>query len=231
MTISTAHRPNFDSDIARVRVLHDAADEHVESRAVVVNLGMTDAATGTRQQAPLPPMSSTIVTRGTVSGALVMLIDPGALEPGDDDLEAQARRHGWQDFYGGDGPVLLRSPQDTVGTVLLDRGVVLRQDGLTHGRTPHTVRTNLWFSPSGTDCGIHNVHPFIEVHTQITGYGRMQKFDSKDHQSLYEDQQLSPGVTNPVPFCADRAGELVYPWHQYRADTDCLWLAIEYHQV
>lgn len=230
MTIRTIHRPRFDSDTARVRVLHDAVDERIDSRVVVVNLGMTDAVTGTRQPAPLPPLSSTIVTGGTVSGALVLLIESPESGPGHQGLEARARQQGWTDFYGDDGPVLLRSPQDTVGTVLLDRGAVLRQDGLPRTPTPHTVRTNLWFSPAGTDCGIHNVHPFIEVHTQVAGYGRMQKFDAKDHGSLYEDQQLSPGVTNPVPFCADRSGELVYPWHQYRADTDCLWLAIEYHQ-
>jgi hypothetical protein len=23
--------------------------------------------------------------------------------------------------------------------------------------------------------------------------------------------------------------EFIYPWHQYYADTDCIWLAIEYH--
>jgi hypothetical protein len=59
----------------------------------------------------------------------------------------------------------------------------------------------------------------------------MQKFDASDHASIYEDQQLSPGAMNPVPFCIDQDGELVYPWHQYRADTDCIWLALEYHQA
>ncbi|RPF21610.1 hypothetical protein [Myceligenerans xiligouense] len=227
MSARTTHRPNFDGHVAHAAILHDAVDEPVTGRSVVVNLGMTDAFTEGTQRSPLPPLSSTVVTGGTVTGDLVMAITPGEGE----DLGARARERGWEDFYGGDGPVLLKSPQDTAGTVMLDRAAVLHQDELARGAERHTVKVNLWFSPAGTDCGIHNLHPFIEVHTQVAGYGRMQKFASKDHASLYEDQQLSPGATNPVPFCLERDGELVYPWHQYRADTDCVWLAVEYHEA
>lgn len=35
---------------------------------------------------------------------------------------------------------------------------------------------NLWYAHAGTHCGIHNQHDFPEVHTQIYGIGRMQKF-------------------------------------------------------
>ncbi|GAB4085503.1 hypothetical protein GCM10028784_21330 [Myceligenerans cantabricum] len=227
MSTLTTRRPGFDGHVAGATVLHEAVDEPVTTRSVIVNLGTTDAFTELTQPSPLPPLSSTVVTGGTVTGALVLVIttdeaaDPGPL----------AREHGWEDFYGSDGPVLLRSPQDTAGTVLLDRRAVLHQEELAPGAEPHDVKVNLWYSPAGTDCGLHNMHPFIEVHTQISGLGRMQKFASKDLTTLYEDQQLSPGVTNPVPFCRERDGELVYPWHQYRADTDCVWLAVEYHRA
>ncbi|WP_125777585.1 hypothetical protein [Antribacter gilvus] len=208
-------------------MLHDAHEIPITARSVVVNCGTTDAYTGTAQLAPLPPRSSTVVSAGTVTGELVVVVAPRDVG----DQERLVRELGWTDFYGGGGPVLLRSSQDTLGTVELDRRTVLRQPDLEPGAKPFTVRANLWFSPAGTDCGIHRIHPFIEVHTQVSGYGRMQKFDSDDFASLYEDQQLSPGVTNPVPFCTDRDGDLVYPWHQYRADTDCVWLALEYHEV
>jgi hypothetical protein len=225
MSATTAQRLSFDSDLAAAVVLRDAVGVPITERSVVVNCAMSDAFTGTTQQAPLPPLSSTVITAGTVTGELVVVMAPRD----GTDLEQRARAAGWLDFYGDEGPVLLRSPQDSIGTVVLDRRVVLHQPGLSATPAPFRLLANLWFSPSGTDCGIHDTHPFIEVHTQVSGYGRMQKFDARDHATLYEDQQLSPGTTNPVPFCADRNGAFVYPWHQYRADTDCLWLALEYH--
>jgi hypothetical protein len=225
VNVITAEKLNFDSTLASAVVLREAVEFPITERTVLVNLAPTDAFTGTAQLAPLPPLSSTILVHGTVTGELLLAITPRAVE----NQEEQARTIGWHDFYGDGGPVLLRSPQDTIGTVTLDRRTVLHQPALEPRPEAFTVQANLWFSPAGTDCGIHNVHPFIEVHTQITGLGRMQKFDDKSHTSLYEDQQLSPGITNPIPFCIDVDGAFTYPWHQYRADTDCIWLALEYH--
>jgi len=82
---------------------------------------------------------------------------------------------------------------------------------------------NLWFARSGTNCGIHNEHGFREVHTQVFGHGRMQKFREPNVNSLYQDVYMCPGFTHE-PFCDKND---VYPWHQYYADTDCIWLAIE----
>jgi hypothetical protein len=218
---------NFTSAMASAIVLHDADKHPITERSVVINVAATDAHTGKGQLAPLPPLSSTVLLNATVTGALLIIIsvDDTAVR------ERVARDLGWTDFYGPGGPVLLKSPQHTIGTVLLDRASVLHQAGLSSEPSPHTLKVNLWFSPEQTDCGIHNEHAFIEVHTQIAGLGRMQKFDTKSHETLYEDQLLSPGTTNPIPFGADVDGELVYPWHQYRADTDCVWLALEYHEL
>lgn len=88
---------------------------------------------------------------------------------------------------------------------------------------------NLWFAPAGTDCGLHDRHPFLEVHTQVQGTGRMQTFRAEDHATLRQDVLMSPGHTHD-PFCdLGPDGAFRYPWHQYRADTDSLWLAVEYH--
>ncbi|MEX2139016.1 MAG: hypothetical protein WD894_07125 [Pirellulales bacterium] len=88
-----------------------------------------------------------------------------------------------------------------------------------------TTELNLWFAAAGTHCGIHNKHDFMEVHTQVYGVGRMQKFRGDDFGTLYEEVFLAPGMTHE-PFC-DHDNR--YPWHQYYADTDCVWLAIEFH--
>lgn len=227
MNVITAEKLNFDSELVGAVVLRDAVDFPITERTTVVNLAQTGAFVGTAQLSPLPPMSSTVLVAGAVTGDLLLAITV-ADEVGQ---EQRARALGWLDFYGADGPVLLKSQQDTVGTVTIDRRTVLHQPALPSNPERFTVKANLWFSPAGTDCGIHNVHPFIEVHTQVTGLGRMQKFDDRRHDALYEDQLLSPGTTNPIPFCIDVDGELTYPWHQYRADTDCIWLALEYHAI
>lgn len=86
------------------------------------------------------------------------------------------------------------------------------------------VEFNLWFAGRGTDCGLHKHEVgFREVHTQVFGIGRMQKFHKNDFSSIYQDVFMSPGYTHE-PFY-DAAGR--YPWHQYYADTDCIWIAAE----
>lgn len=84
---------------------------------------------------------------------------------------------------------------------------------------------NLWYAAAGTNCGLHNEHKFLELHTQISGVGRMQKFKENSIKSLYEEVFMAPGYTHK-PFY-DTNGN--YPWHQYKADTDCIWLATEFY--
>jgi hypothetical protein len=58
----------------------------------------------------------------------------------------------------------------------------------------------------------------------------MQKFKVKSFDSLYEDLVMTEGYTQIVPFCTVRENQqYTYPWHQYYSDTDCIWMAIEYH--
>ena len=83
---------------------------------------------------------------------------------------------------------------------------------------------NFWFAAAGTDCGIHNEHDFLEIHTQIWGTGHMQKFHQRSADTLYQDILMTPGFTHK-PFCSD---DLRYPWHRYYSDTDCIWLAVEF---
>lgn len=93
------------------------------------------------------------------------------------------------------------------------------------------LQANLWFADSGTHCGIHNEHSFIEIHTQILGIGRMQTFQSEDKNSLCEDLIMAPGITTSKAFCYINNYQYIYPYHQYYADTPCVWLALEYHPI
>lgn len=95
----------------------------------------------------------------------------------------------------------------------------------------YEIKLNLWFAPAGTHCLIHSVHPFLELHTQIHGKGHMQKFKSNDLSTLYEDVVMKPGYTHEPFFTIKSDHQWEYPWHQYYSETDCLWMAIEFHPI
>jgi hypothetical protein len=75
--------------------------------------------------------------------------------------------------------------------------------------------------------GLHRLHwggeTFKEVHTQITGYGKMQQYREKDLSTLYLEDPLSPGATHRPMY--DEDGN--YPWHQYETVTQAIFMPIE----
>ncbi len=135
------------------------------------------------------------------------------------------------------------------------------------GAVNFDINSNLWWLPAMSDAAVHHCHykDFIEVHTQLLGAGRMQKFDDIETrdlqctgdeiyplgthspppaagyygvpgthqldrafgQGMYEEYRLAPADTNvPFPYVDDDMN-FIYPWHQYYADTDCLWVVWE----
>nr|ADK54878.1 hypothetical protein [uncultured soil bacterium] len=208
-------------------------DFAVEGRTIVVNPNLTPVTVGQEPVRHIPAFSSTVLVDTTIeqgdSVLLLRVLDEG-------NMADVVNQPGWSlfaDLLPGfpRTTLLYRGPVERIGTVEFDPGLALGEEKPLGPRT-FEISVNLWFAPAGTDCAIHNVHEFIEIHSQIHGYGRMQKFKERDHNTLYEDQLMSPGHTPPVPFCRTRPdGGFTYPWHQYRADTDCVWLAVEYHAV
>lgn len=202
------------------------APHNVTTPSVVTNLGPRAARLDHGTSGVIAPRSSSILQHAAVTGDLLAVIGLP-----DRELPAAGFTDGWHNFYGGE-PVLLRSPSVDAGVVDLRLRDVLQRPDAPTGSWSFAVRINLWFSPAGSDCGIHRRHDFLEVHTQISGLGHMEKFHTDHHGSLYEDQPMAPGTTNPVPFCSSTDGSTFhYPWHQYRAETDCVWLAVEYHRI
>ena len=153
--------------------------------------------------------------------------------------------------YPKDVP-LYKSPQFNVGTVELDPYAVTGSEkpslgtveldpyAVTGSEKPSqgggvkkfNIKVNVWFSPGKTHCGLHNHHTdpeMLEVHTQIYGTGRMQKFHNNDFKSMYEDVIMAPGFTHDPFTGVKENGDLFYGWHQYYCDTNCIWMAIEHH--
>jgi hypothetical protein len=131
---------------------------------------------------------------------------------------------GW-DWYGTRNPQFPRgtplyiSSQDEIGLVQFDSA----------SPVPYRLRLNLWYTPEETDCGIHRLHDFLEVHTQILGRGYMQKFRENNPETLYENVPMPPGFTHDPFFFAGDGSSVRYPWHRYYAETDCIWMAVELH--
>lgn len=234
---------NFTGWHVEATLVRNAENYFVRGSAIVVNLGVDAVHIAQEPRKGIPPLSSTILRETTIerADALVLLrtddavpVAPIVDEPGWrllGDLLTQAPQDGKGTPFPRDTP-LWCSPQDEAGTISFDPAYVLKQTQLPEREQKFQIKVNLWFAPAGTDCAIHDRHDFIEVHTQVHGLGRMQKFTAQDHAALYEDLRMSPGYTTPDPFCVQKSdGSFRYPWHQYRADTDCVWLAVEYHAI
>ncbi|WP_246792444.1 hypothetical protein [Burkholderia perseverans] len=224
----------FSGDLLTARVTLNDGQLYLEDRAIVVNTNTAVANVHGWRRERIAPMSSVWLRDVAIDApANLLLLTPSAgLRP-----EDMAREPGWTRFHHEGRPIdLWRSPSDVIGEVWLDVGALHETPD---GDAPASARwkrfrvaVNLWFAPARTHCLIHREHAFIEIHSQIAGVGHMQKFRSQDYASLYEDIALAPGATTERPFCVVNDEDVpVYPWHQYFAESDCIWLAIEYHAL
>jgi hypothetical protein len=202
----------------------------VSDTAIVVNLAPSPLRVDEEPPTTIAPFASTVLVDTALSDAGSALL----LRPAPDVTDI-VREPGWALLadvlpgFPGDVP-LWRGPQRDAGTAVVDLGSMLGNGSPRGEPVELAVRLNLWFAPAGTDCVIHNEHAFVEIHTQVHGTGRMQKFRSPDPGTRYEDIVLASGATH-APFGSTTPDGLVHPWHQYRAETDCVWLAVEYHHV
>jgi hypothetical protein len=243
-TINDVKELNFAGPHIGARFVQNPRDFYVGPRTVVVNPCRSDAVVGVARTNVIPAFSSVILKDVMIGRAdAVVLLELQDLS----NLGSIVFEPSWSLYSalipaatarpGATGPLpfpkntpLWRSPQDDIGTMVFDPGTLPGQLNRHIGNVQFLVKVNFWFAPAGTDCFIHNRHDFIEIHSQITGFGRMQKFNAQDHAALYHDEMMSPGYTTVAPFCdVQGPSTFVYPWHQYYADTDCIWMAVEYH--
>jgi hypothetical protein len=233
----------FSGSHINAKYLKNVTDYYIKNSTIVINPDTSDAYVDEPPRNIIPPLSSTILKDIYIKKAssLILLEVTETKNIGNIILES-----GWKLLgdiidtpsnpipdelpYPKNTP-LWRSLQDSIGTIELDPYVMTRQKTTPDDKKRFEIKVNLWFAPSNTHCFIHNQHDFIEIHSQVLGNGRMQKFKAQNYDTLYEDMMMSPGYTTSVPFCKveEEQSKYVYPWHQYYADTDCIWLAIEYH--
>jgi hypothetical protein len=199
--------------------------------AVVVNLSTAPLLyEAGSDRGSISAFQSRHLRRGTViKGQLVAVFELQQL----DNFGGIAREWAW---YGQKDPLfdprtrLYISPQEEIGDVELETRAAFGLPGKDpDGRKRFRLKLNLWYAPAFTDCGIRREHTFLEVHTQLMGTGRMQKFQDKNAETLYEDVIVPVGSTHSPFFTFQPDSTFAYPWHRYYSESDCVWMAIELH--
>lgn len=234
---ANSEKPLQFSKLLKSRWLTNVQDEELKELTIVVNISNSDAVIASPPpRKVLKPRKSTILQGVSIASAQSIIL---ITVPEGTNIGGMMNEDGWNHLsaldpsYPRDVP-LYKSPQFDVGTVEFDPYIVTESQPTSHGcaAKKYNIKVNVWFSPERTNCGIHNHQAdpkMLEVHTQIYGTGRMQKFLEKEFKSIYEDVIMAPGFTHD-PFCGVREnGDIFYGWHQYYSDNDCIWMAIEHH--
>ena len=237
MQTNTEKPIKFSEKYLKAKWLTNVENYYIENRTIVVNLGNEKAYISALPEKYLNPRTSTILKEVSIkNGDSLMLIEiVEETNIGGIILDPEWNQLGEISDFPKDVP-LWKSPQYEVGTVKFDPYFVtgLSDRPEDSNIKEYTVKVNLWFSPAKTNAAIHNHHmvpEFLEVHTQIYGTGRMQKFHADNFDTLYQDVIMSPGDTH-IPFASvGEDGQFIYPWHQYYSDTDCIWMANEFHPI
>jgi len=92
-------------------------------------------------------------------------------------------------------------------------------------------RINLWYAGPKVHCGIHNHSnekvPFLEIHTQLRGFGWMETFRENNYETMIKKVPMNVGFTHE-PFWIMKNKSVRYPLHQYEASSDgALWIVFE----
>jgi hypothetical protein len=199
--------------------------------AVVVNLSTTQAVYKAGDfSSAIPPFQSKRLKRCTVSSAERIAVF---------ELQSSENLGGLALAWDWFGKIYTRfnpqiplyiSPQEDVASLEFNPRDIFVFDGAKECIPQRfRLKLNLWYAPAQTDCSIHCEHSFLEVHTQIFGIGKMQKFLTADAGSIFEDLIVPLGVTHEPFFQFRPESGFKYPMHRYFAETECVWMAIELH--
>jgi hypothetical protein len=219
------------SDSHLSAVLHEKVTD-LEVSGIVVNLSTKIIEVEGVVNTPIFPWRSTILKGGKILSAERVAV----LRVEEEENLGGVGLRGWTwfgDIYSGfpRQTPLYMSEIDTIGHVLEDPFVFTREQVTPSTEQEFEIKLKCWWAPGQTDCFIHNEHPFLEVHTQIHGEGRMQKFRERDARTVYEDVAMVPGFSHDA-FCrVTGESEWTYPWHRYFTETEGIWLAVELHPV
>ena len=222
---------SFASSSLDATVIDGPTEYQLTDASIVVNLSPSPLAVQGDAAGVIAPWNSTILRNATVEVrdriAVLKIRKPN--EIAGECLSSWKKLGDVIENYPKTTPLYISS-QDTVGETAFDPALYAQKQFEGPNSRRFEIRLNLWWCAAKTNCGIHRVHGFLEFHTQVSGKGRMQKFRNEHEDSLYEDVGLLPGASHG-PFFTVNGREWTYPWHRYFGDSECIWMAIEFHPL
>ena len=229
MTETNKARPiAFSGKYVRAEVVENVRD--YAAHGVVTNLSNNPMYVAGDVPGVIPPWKSTIMCGGIIAKAdLVSIIDV----PDDTNLGGVVF-DGW-DWFGDHlaefprATPLYISPKDVVGQVTLNPWTFSNHPEPRDEMDNYDIQLNLWWAPAKTDAVIHNTHPFLEIHTQIFGAGRIQIYEDQAGTRQYREITTAKGDTHDPIVRVTGKRSFIYPWHRGWTDTDAIWMAIELH--
>lgn len=200
-------RPFFEVDY-----VENEAEYFCTTKCLVVNLAERSQTTMYVKRIPIPPLKGSIVERTAVTniGRALIVKDYEALRLDDPEV-IQRIKTTWRSLYDCSG--------------------IARHKGLPYYKSPKvrvggdTELNFCYVAEADIPSGPHRDHDrdFDEVHAQIRGFGKMQKFTENDVSTFYQESIMAPGVVHEKFYDADGN----YPWHQYYSITPCIYMPIE----
>ena len=228
MTVNNQRKLAFAGKFVEATLVENVQD--YQAFGSVTNLSNEPMLIGGDVPGIVPPWKSTIMKGGTITKAERIAV----VNVPDDTNLGGVVLDGW-DWFGNrydkfprTNPLYI-SPYDIVGVVELNPYKFANMASDSSFLDQYDIRLNLWWGPAKTDAFLHNEHDFLEIHTQIFGFGRIQIYHECDLSTQYREITVAPGETHDpiVRVVGDR--EFKYPWHRGWTDTDAIWMAIELH--
>ncbi len=229
MSEANRRRPlAFNGRFVKAELVDNARD--YAATGVVTNLSNYPMHVGGNVPGIIPPWKSTILKDGLITRAERVSI---VHVPQDENLGGVVF-DGW-DWFGdrmAEFPhttPLYISPKDVVGQVEVNPWKFSNHPEPRDETVQYDIQLNLWWAPPRTDAVIHNTHPFLEIHTQIFGKGRIQIYTDQAGTKMYREISTAPGDTHDPIVRVEGARDYKYPWHRGWTDEHCIWMAIELH--
>jgi hypothetical protein len=196
----------FPEPFYTIKVIHEEKQYKIDKKSIVINLGNKDIPV---KDKPLGYLKSTIVKNVILNDIQRALV-----------IEDYEKNSSNPEFFN---EIKKR------WRLMFDISKQERHKGIRLWRSPKekvdNIDLNLCYISANVDTGPHKGHSsnFMEVHTQLLGYGKMQKLEENDINTMYQEVILAPGYTHEPFFNEDN----VYPWHQYHSISDAIYMPIE----
>ena len=200
---------DFASPFFDVEYVENEKEYFITEKSLLFNFSVNEGENISIKRVPLFPLNGTVVQNVAAEGIKQALIVKN------------------YDKEAGD-PEFWRRIKNTWPTLFQVSGFE-RHRGIPYYKSPQVTvggrRINFCYAEPMSPSGKHQTHvpDFDEVHAQILGFGKMQKFTENSDETFFQEVIMAPGIVHDRFY--DDKGE--YPWHQYHSITDCVYMPIE----